>query len=168
MTEHLLPDIIVVALILISIIISLVRGFVKELISVISWTLAAWLSIRYSQMLAEHITFTDIPALRIFLAFLIVFVTMIFLGAVVNFIIGQLVRKTPFSTADRILGMILGLARGVLVLSVLVLLGGSTPFPKEDWWKESYTITRLETVAIWMKGYLPPEFAKNFDFSHKK
>lgn len=166
MIQQSLPDIIALSLIVISILISLVRGFVKELISVVSWILAAWLSIRFSKELAQHITFTEVQSLRVFLAFLIVFVTIIFLGATVNFMIGQVVRKTPFSAVDRILGMVFGFARGVLVLSILVLLGGLTPLPKDDWWQESFAIVRVEKIAIWMQGFLPAEISQYFNFSH--
>lgn len=165
MTHVFLPDIIAFSLVLISILISLVRGLVRELISVMSWVLAAWLSIRYSRDISQYITFTDVQSLRVFLAFLLIFVIMVFLGAVVNFMIGQLVRKTPFSAADRVLGMAFGAVRGVLVLSVLVLLGGLTPLPKDDWWQQSYAITRVQKVSIWMKGFLPAEISKYFDFS---
>lgn len=167
MIQQFLPDIIACGLITISILISLVRGLVKELISVVSWVLAAWLSIRFSKELAQHITFTEVQSLRVFLAFLIVFVTVIFLGATFNFMVGQVVRKTPFSAADRTLGMVFGFARGVLVLSVLVLLGGLTPFPKDNWWQTSYAITRVEKISIWMQGFLPKEVSQYFNFSHE-
>ncbi len=166
MIQPFLPDIIALGLITISVLISLVRGFVKELISVVSWIVAAWLSIRYSKDLAQHITFTEVQSLRVFLAFLIVFVTIIFIGATINFMIGQVVRKTPFSAADRILGMGFGFVRGVLVLSVLVLLGGLTPLPRDAWWQESYAIARVEKISIWMQSFLPAEISQYFNFSH--
>jgi len=163
-----LPDLIAIALITISIVIGLARGLVKELISLASWVIAAWLSIRYAKSLAEYITFTDVQSLRLFLAFLLVFVTMIFVGAMINFIIGQVVRSTPFSAADRVLGMGFGFVRGVLVLSVLVLLGALTPLPKDDWWQKSYAIAKVEKLSIWMQGFLPNEVAQYFDFSATK
>ena len=168
MTHSFLPDMIALGLIVISILISLVRGFVKEFISVVSWILAAWLSVRHSQALSKYITFTDVQSLRVFLAFLIIFVAMVFLGATLNFIIGQFVRKTPFSAVDRILGMVFGAARGILILSVLVLLAGLTPLPRDTWWQESYAITRVQKIAIWMKGFLPTEVAHYFNFSPEK
>lgn len=168
MTHSFLPDLIALGLIAISILISLVRGFVKELISVLSWILAAWLSVRHSQTLSNYITFTEVQSLRVFLAFLIIFVVMIFLGATVNFMVGHFVRKTPFSAADRVLGMVFGAARGVVILSVLVLLGGLTPLPRDAWWQESYAIVRAQKVAIWMKGFLPTEVGQYFNFSPTK
>lgn len=165
MTHPFLPDMIALGVVSISIVISLVRGLIRELISLVSWFLAAWFSIRYSNQIAHYLTFTDIQSLRVFLAFLLIFVLMVFLGAIVNFMMGQLVRKTPFSAADRILGMGFGAARGVLVLSVLVLLGGLTPLPRDDWWQNSYFIPRVQKVAIWMKGFLPLEVSQYFNFS---
>lgn len=168
MTHTFLPDMIALGLMVISILISLVRGFVKELISVISWVLAAWLSVRHSQALSNYITFTEVQSLRVFLAFLIIFVVIVFLGATFNFIIGQFVRKTPFSAADRILGVVFGAVRGVLILSILVLLGGLTPLPRDKWWQQSYAIARVQKISIWMQGFLPEEIAHYFSFSPKK
>lgn len=168
MTYTFLPDMIALGLIVISILISLARGLVKELISVISWILAAWLSVRHSQALSHYITFTDVQSLRVFLAFLIIFVVIVFLGATFNFVIGQFVRKTPFSAADRMLGMVFGAFRGVLILSILVLLGGLTPLPRDEWWQQSYAIAHAQKIAVWMQGFLPDEIAHYFNFSSKK
>jgi membrane protein required for colicin V production len=168
MTHSYLPDLIALGLVVISILISLARGFVKELISVLSWVLAAWLSVRHSQALSKYITFTDVQSLRVFLAFLIIFVVMVFIGATFNFMIGQFVRKTPFSAADRVLGMVFGAVRGVLILSVLVLLGGLTALPRDTWWQDSYAIEKVQKISIWMKGFLPSEVAHYFNFSPQK
>lgn len=168
MMEQFLPDILIGVFIVISIAISLVRGFVKELISLISWALAAWLAVRFSHVLAQQITFTDVQPLRIFLAFLTVFVTVIFVGAMVNFLIGQMVHHTPFRGADKALGVAFGLTRGIVVVSVLVLLGGLTSFPKDKWWTQSRSIPHFQKVATWMQGYLPADASKHFSFGTEK
>ena len=162
------PDIIIASIIIISVLVSLVRGLVKEVISLASWVMAAWVATMGAKPVSQYITFTSIDTMKLFIAFLALFVSMVFVGAIVNFIIGKFVRKTPFSMPDRFMGGAFGLLRGGMVVVVLILLGGLTPFPKEQWWQESYGITSFENVALWLHKQLPQDMAENFDFSHQE
>ncbi|MCS5711736.1 CvpA family protein [Candidatus Berkiella aquae] len=159
------PDIIISGLILVSILIGIVRGFIKELISLITWIVAIVLASMFTNQLAEHMTFTKTPSIRLLCAFLLIFVGVVFVGAIFNYFIGTLVRKTPFSVADRVLGSIFGLFRGVVLLVILVLLGGLTFLPKESWWQTSYFIPRVQVLSLWLKEQLPEEYAKAFKFT---
>ncbi|HRE30652.1 MAG TPA: CvpA family protein [Candidatus Berkiella sp.] len=159
------PDIIISGLIIVSILIGIVRGFIKELISLITWIVAIVLATMFTSELAEHMTFTKTPYIRLLCAFLLIFVGVVFVGAIFNYFIGTFVRKTPFSVADRVLGSIFGLFRGVVLLVILVLLGGLTFLPKESWWQTSYFIPRVQVLSLWLKEQLPEEYAKAFKFA---
>lgn len=159
-----LPDLIILGMICLSVLIGVVRGFVKESISLITWVVAIGLSMVFTSGLAEYMTFTKIPLVRMMAGFLIIFVGTIFLGAILNFAVGVLVRKTPFSVPDRVLGSVFGLLRGFVFVTILVLLGGLTPFPEASWWKGSYSVSQFETMAIWLKDQLPEDNAKVFNF----
>lgn len=158
------PDLIIVSLICLSILIGIARGFVKESISLITWVVAIGLSMLFTSDLASFMTFTKIPLVRMISAFLVIFVGIIFVGAIINFLIGVFIRKTPFSIPDRILGSIFGLLRGIVFVTILVLLGGLTPFPETPWWQESYAVSRFQELAIWLKEQLPEDNAKVFHF----
>lgn len=161
------PDIIITGIILLSILIGIVRGFIKELISLITWVVAIVLAAMFTSALAEHMTFSKTPFVRSLCAFILIFVSVVFVGAIINFIIGTLVRKTPFSTADRVLGSIFGVLRGIVFITILVLLGGLTPLPQAPWWQTSYFIPRVQVLSLWLKEQLPEEYAKTFNFSDK-
>ncbi len=161
------PDLIISGIILLSILIGIVRGFVKESISLVTWVVAICLAAMYASPLSEHITFTSNAFIRNLTSFLIIFVGTVFVGAIFNYIIGSMVRKTPFSVPDRILGSAFGVLRGVFFVTVLVLIAGLTPFPKEQWWQKSYAISHFEELAIWVKDRLPDENAKVFHFSEE-
>lgn len=158
------PDIIFIAVLAISVIVSLVRGFVKELISVASWILAAFIALKFSKQLGAIFTFTEIESVRLFIAFTVIFVVVVFLGAVVNVLVGKLVRLTPFSLVDRILGGVFGLMRGYVIVILAVLFMGLTALPQQSWWQNSSSIQHVQPMSLWLKDRLPEDIADNFKF----
>src|SRR5262245_37624729 len=134
------PDLIIIGVISLSIIIGIFRGLIKESISLATWISAIVLAVIYAASLSVHMTFTKVPFIKNLTAFLIIFIGIIFIGAIFNYSISSLVRKTIFSVPDRALGSFFGLFRGVVLIGILTLLAGLTPFPEEKWWKESYFI----------------------------
>jgi len=162
------PDTIIIGIIVLSVLIGIVRGFVKELISLVTWIVAIFLAVRYSNHIAAFMTFTDHKTVRNIVAFIIIFVGTIFVGALINYGIGSLVRKTPFSIADKILGGGFGIPRGGALVTLLILLGGLTSFPEEPWWKKSPMIAYFQGLALWVKEQLPDENAKVFHLSSEK
>jgi membrane protein required for colicin V production len=168
MSGALKADLIIMLIIGLSVGLSFLRGFIKELISLLSWIIAIWLAILYCHDLSTYMTFTKVELLRVGVAFLLIFVPTVFLGAVINLAITSIVRKTPFSLPDRALGMVFGFFKAGLFLSLLVLVGTFTELPKEAWWKESTLIKPLEISASMIKSYVPedllnkkPKTAKN-------
>jgi len=159
-------DIAVLAIVLLSTLISLIRGFVKEAISLATWVLAIWVSLKYTPFVSGHLVeLVDVPSLRLGIAGLILFISTLIVGALVNYIIGQLVDKTGFSGTDRTLGAVFGVLRGVLVVALVVILAGLTPIPQDPWWKQSYLLPKIQDKVIMYKAYLPEQIAENFDFN---
>jgi membrane protein required for colicin V production len=167
MTFH-TPDFVILGLILLSILIGIIRGLIKESISLITWVVAITLAVLFASPFSQYMTFTKMAFLQTLSAFLIIFVGSVFIGAIFNFIIGSFVRKTPFSFADRILGAIFGFLRGILFVGILILLGGLTPLPTTPWWQKSYVISKFQVFAIWLKERLPEENAKAFHFGNER
>lgn len=157
-----IPDVIIGSLLALSILIGIIRGFTKEFISLITWIVAIGMTALFTERLAEHFTFTDIPLLRMACAFLVLFVGVIFIGAVINYVVGSLVKKTPFQLTDKIIGSLLGLVRGVVLMTIAVLIGALTPLPSKAWWHESYMLVHFSSFADWLKEQLPEEHAKAF------
>jgi membrane protein required for colicin V production len=156
-------DLVIIGIILISALISLVRGFVKESISLASWILAGFIAFRYFSALAELLLpYIESPTLRTGTAFSILFVCTLIIGAIINFMASQMVSKTGLSGTDRALGVVFGGARGVLIVTMLVLLAGLTPMPDESWWQESASIEYFVTIASWLKDILPQDIASRF------
>lgn len=158
-------DTTILIIFLISAIISLVRGFVKEVFSLLAWIISIWVAVTFTShgaaLLAPYVE-TDV--LRIGIAFVVLFVITLFLLTMVNHLLSQFVKKTGLSGTDRMVGLIFGIARGGLVVSILVLLAGMTTFPQEPWWTESLLLNHFEPMAGMLKSNLPSELASKIAY----
>ena len=79
-------------------------------------------------------------------------------------ILRQLVTSTGLTGSDRFLGLIFGIARGALVVAILVLLAGLTPFPEDPWWNESSLLEWFQPLALWLREYIPSAIAGNLNY----
>lgn len=156
-------DIVIVGIILISTLISLFRGFVKESISLATWVLAGILAVRYMDVLAVFFEASiESVTIRMAAAFAVLFIVTLIIGAIVNFIVSQMVSKTGLGGTDKALGMVFGLGRGILIIVMLLLLAGLTPMPEEQWWKESLLIEQFSAISTWVRDFLPQDLASKF------
>lgn len=155
-------DYVLLGIVLVSTLISLFRGFVKEALSLATWVAALWVALSFSPRVAEFLArWIETPSIRSLVAILVLFVLVLIAGGIVNFLISSLVEKTGMSGTDRALGMVFGLVRGVVLVGVLVLLAGLTPAPQDPWWQESRLMPYFVQVAEWMRGWLPQDVADN-------
>ncbi len=146
-------DWVILAVIVVSSLISLKRGFVKEALSLATW-IAAFVVARLftdnmSALLAGYI---DTPSARVVAAFVLLFVATLFAGALINNLIGLLVRATGLSGTDRVLGMVFGIARGGVLVVVLVALLGLTPVIQDRWWQQSTLIPHFAVMEEWTQN----------------
>lgn len=106
----------------------------------------------------------DTPPIRDVSAFAILFVGTVLVGGLVNFLAGQLVAKTGLTATDRALGVLFGIARGIVIVAVLVLLAGLTALPQEPWWQEGLLLGHFQDMALWLRSFLPANIAENIRF----
>jgi len=157
-------DYVIIGIIGLSAVISLVRGFMREALSLAAWVLAFWVSWNFFRELALRLEWFSVPSVRLGIAFSILFVTTLIIGGLVNFLVGQLVDKTGLTGTDRMIGMLFGAARGILLVAVLVLLAGLTPLPDDPWWQQSQLIGYFQELATWLKTLLPADIGEKFQF----
>lgn len=156
-------DLAVLGVIALSSLISLIRGFVKESISLVTWVVAGVIAFRYFSPLADLLEpFVDSLTIRSWIGGGILFLATLIVGAIVNFIVSQLVSKTGLSGTDKTLGVVFGAARGVLIVSMVVLILSLTSVPSTDWWQDAATIGFFEQLAEWIKGIIPANAVEQF------
>ena len=145
----------IIAIIVVSALISLTRGFVKEALSLVTWVLAGLVAWLFGGALAELLApYIDTPSLRVIAACSILFILTLLLGGLINYLIGQLVKATGLSGTDRFLGMVFGAARGGLLVVVIVGLLSLAPVEADTWWRESVMIPHFLLVADWSKNFI--------------
>ena len=156
-------DYVILGIIALSAIISLLRGFAREALSLAAWVVAFWIAFTFSSDLSGLFESTvSSPSLRLGLAFGLLFLVALLLGALINFLVGQLIDKTGLTGTDRLLGAVFGVARGALLVTVLVMVAGLTVLPQESWWQGSQLVQHFQELAVWLRGYLPPDIADRF------
>lgn len=145
----------IVAVIVISSLISLKRGFVKEALSLLTWIIAGVVAWMFGGALSHHLAgFISTPSAQVIAACAILFVATLLVGALVNFLIGELVRVTGLSGTDRFLGMVFGAARGGLLIVVLIGLLSLAPVQEDLWWRESALVPHFLLIADWSKNLI--------------
>lgn len=145
----------IIAIIAVSALISLARGFVKEALSLLTWVVAGLVAWLFGGALAGHLSsYIETPSIRVIVACSILFILTLLLGGLINYLIGQLVRVTGLSGTDRFLGMIFGAARGALLIVVAVGLLSLAPVEGDVWWRQSELIPHFLLVADWSKNMI--------------
>ncbi|GJH42696.1 CvpA family protein [Pasteurella canis] len=143
-------DYIIIAIIAFSIIISLLRGFIREVMSLVSWVVAFFVASHFYPYLANYLTQIESLYIRNGTAIAILFIATLIVGGIVNYVLGELVDKTGLTSTDRVLGACFGLLRGVLIVAALLFFMDTfTNFSQSDWWKESKLIPHFGFIVEW-------------------
>lgn len=160
MTESLVwVDFLLAGILLISLVIGFFRGLVKEVFSLASWILAVWVAILLGpDVAARWLSGIESPTIRLATSYAGVFIAVLIAGAILAHMLTLLVARTNLQGTDRMLGLVFGLLRGVLIVVALVLLARHTPLPEEEWWARSLLIPHFDALADWAGAQLPAEW----------
>ncbi|MDH4276223.1 MAG: CvpA family protein [Gammaproteobacteria bacterium] len=155
-------DIAIVVVLVISAIISVIRGFVREAMSLVAWFASIWVAIAFARPMSTFLeSYISTASLRVPIAFTALFFITLLLLTLVSVLLSQLVKRSHLSGFDRTIGLVFGLVRGGVIVALLVFLIGMTPFTKQVWWRDSHLAGKFQTVAAMMRHSLPPDFASN-------
>lgn len=144
----------ILAIIGVSCVLSLLRGFVKEILSLVSWAAASFVAIAFHERLATIFSkWITTPSIRTVLAFAALFVLTLLIGAIINWLLHQFVIGAGLGAVDRVLGMVFGAARGLLiVLALVILLPMALPEMRRDaWWHQARLLPYFETSEDWAR-----------------
>ena len=151
-----ITDYIIVAVVFISILISFMRGLIKECISLSIWIVGFWTAIKFHKIIADMLTpYINSASFRIVASFALIFIAILTFGAIINFLLSFIVVKSGLGGFDRVLGMFFGGVRGVLLVSVFLLLVSTTSLVQDGWWQESVFIPQFSFIIDWLRDFLP-------------
>jgi len=157
-------DYAVLAVMGLSLVWGLLRGFARELVSMIGWVAAFVLSAMFTQTLAREFSESLGPLLASLLAFLAIFIGVWVLSGLVGLVLSRLVKAVGLGWGDRLLGALLGLVRGAVIVIVVIMLGGLTPLPRESFWRNAMFAAPLETAVVALKPLLPEGLAQRIRY----
>ena len=153
-------DLSIIAIIALSSLFSLKRGFVKEALSLVTWIAAFIIARTFNPNLQTLlVNLIDTEVFRAIAAFAILFIGTLIVGAVINNLIALLVKATGLSATDRLLGVVFGVARGLIVVLVIIAVLRVTPFAEDAWWNESVMITKLQVLEQWSRAVFEDQFS---------
>lgn len=157
-------DIVVVGVIFISSILGYFRGFVKESITLATWILAIWAALIYGPLFSEYLPFSiGGPSLMKIIGSVLLFVVIIVLGGIFNYLLSQIVDETRLGKIDNTLGLFFGALRGAGVITIIVFLIISlSSVPQDSWWTNSYLMPYFQEAAQWLEAQLPESWASYF------
>ena len=129
------------------------RGFVKEAMSLAVWFAAGALAILFYQPLASYlIDIISTASLRFLAAWVAIFVAVLLVGGLLNYLLGKLVDATGLSGTDRLLGLLFGAARGcIIVMVILIILPSLLPVEQDAWWQQSILIPQFLRFEDWAR-----------------
>lgn len=159
-----LLDLGIVILITLSAVIGLIRGFVREAVSLATWVAAFAFALFYVKPLAAQLPFAlQSEVARLGVAFAIIFFGVLVAGAIINYLFNAAISSIGLGGVDHFFGGIFGALRGGLIVTLVVILLGLTALPANAWWKESRLLPWFTQSAEWIKGLIPDDFSSFLD-----
>ncbi len=155
-------DVVILALIALSALFGVFRGFVREVLSLAVWVLSFWIASRYAWDAAAYLErWIPYQDARLVAAFMALFFAVLVVGMVINRMVCKLVRASGIS-GDRTLGAAFGLLRGVVIVAILVMVTAVTPLAEEEAWTQSLLTGHLESLAGWALDALKSGLGDHF------
>jgi membrane protein required for colicin V production len=136
-----------------SMLIGLLRGFVREATSLAFWIVAIWAAWRFSPLVEPYLggLLAD-PRVSPWVGRLIVLVLVLLVGWLVGMVLGYFVSGMGLRAIDRAIGLIFGIVRGVVLVGLLVICAELLHLNHEQWWYRAKLIPYGETAGDWLRA----------------
>jgi membrane protein required for colicin V production len=146
-------DVLIVLVLLGSTIIGLLRGFVREAVSVVFWIVAIWSAWKFGPVVEPHLggVLTN-PAIAPWVGRLTVLVLVLLIGWVVAMLLSYFTRSLGLGAMDRVFGLMFGILRGMVLVGLIVIGGELLHLNQEEWWNRSKLVPYGETIGDWLRA----------------
>jgi membrane protein required for colicin V production len=154
-------DYIILGVVLFSAVAGLIRGFLREICSLVTWVLAFWLAWRFGPLLEPYLGGAlGSEPVRTWAARVPIFILVLMIGAAIGALLNHLVRVSLFSGLDRLLGFVLGVLRGLVILGVAAMICHAVRLDAEPWWRGSRLVPYVEGVANLLRSAAGEEWVR--------
>jgi len=152
------PDIVLAIIIMISALLGLERGLVKETLSLVIWATAFIAALYFGNTVGDTLgAMLGLQAgasVRGIFGFIAVLISVLIGGAILQWLFAKLIKTTGLTGTDRFLGFLFGAARGIVVCTVALV--ALRPFVEDaQWWQESKLrpeLAKLESGVLAIMG----------------
>ena len=154
-----LLDISIIVLILISVLVGLLRGFTKELMSIAAWVISIYLAFNFYSYAAVYLSqYINNELFSNIAGGALIFVVSLFLLSLVGYLVSKAVAATGIKGTDRVLGAVLGVVRGVLIVGFFIVVASIFNVQNREFWQQSQLIHYFQPVADTINAVLPENF----------
>jgi len=158
-------DYAVISIVGISVLLSIIHGLVREILSLASWIVAFIVAQMFAADVAPLMPAALAhPSLRLLAGFLCVFLAVLVVMTLLAIAVSGLIRTAGLGFADRAMGAVFGLVRGLAIVMIAVLVAGLTALPRQAAWRHAMLSGPLVTLANWVKVWLPEDMAKHINY----
>lgn len=172
-------DYIILGIFFLSTLSGLAKGFVREIISLITWIAAFVVAVMFSNALATYFTSSDtvqnmvnqsttaigvstaqpVSYVAIAISFALLFAGTAIIGSIIGYFINIAFQAGILGIGNRLLGAIFGLVRGFIINLVLIFVVQLTPFSAQPWWQQSQLVVSFQPAVAWLGGIVSPSLA---------
>jgi len=158
-------DYIVLSIIGLSVVLSVMRGLVREVLAIMGWLAAFYVARTYASQILPMMP-VNIPTepLRVLAAFLVLFLATLLVASLLAIALTAIFKTIGLGWINRLLGAIFGLARGVLIVCIIVFLAGLTNLPKDTSWRNAMFSAPIEAMVITMLPWIPISMAQHVKY----
>jgi len=158
-------DYAVLGVLAVSILLSVMRGAVRELLSLAGWVVAFMaaksMAASFAPLLPASI---EDASIRMSVAFIAIFLATLLAMGLVAILASAMIKTVGLGFVDRFLGSLFGLVRGLLVVLLMVLVAGLTTLPREPFWQKALLSKPLETAVTMMMPWLPQDLSAHIHY----
>ena len=155
-------DYVVIGIVLLSVALSVLRGLVKEVLSLVNWAAAFYVTNHYGPELVVYLPSIEglSEPMKMLAGCAAAFMASMVLGSIFIWLITKIITAAGLSFADRGLGGAFGAARGIVIVLTLVTAAGLTSLPQQEFWRNALLSPIAENTVRTIKPHLPESLAK--------
>lgn len=148
-------DYVILVILVVSFLLGYARGFLTEAIGLISWLAGLWLAWHFAPAVEPYLGgLVRDPPLSTWTARIVILFAVLVTGWLIASICSYFIQQSGISLMlDRILGVLFGVIRGIVLVSVLAMFGMQLQLNRTDWWEDSRFMPYAAEVATWLKGF---------------